>query len=158
MASNDKKKKPASPLMYIIVAIMAAVLIYQNIVPTNMAAVYDNNVNDAVQITCTRVGGTNESSSFVTEDPEKIEALINWGENKKMRIRSLADGISAVGAEVIKYNFAIKQKDGTYQQFVIDSRGYFHVAAEIYKFAGNIEELCSQLDDILLSWQDEKNN
>ena len=157
MANNDKKKKPASPLMYVIVAIMAAVLIYQNIVPTNMAAVYDNNVNDAVMITCTRVGGGSvESISFSTEDSEKIQALIDWGADKKMRIRSLADGISAAGAQVVKYNFAIKQQDGTYQQFVIDSRGYFHVAAEVYKFAGDMEKTCQELDEVLASWSDEE--
>lgn len=154
MATKDKKKKPASPLMYVIVAIMAAVLIYQNLVPTNMAAVYDNNVNNAVMITCTRVGGGPvESESFSTENPDKIQAFIDWGAKKKMRIRSLADGITAAGAQVVKYNFAIKQQDGTYQQFVIDNRGYFHVGAEIYKFAGNMEDTCDELEGILQAWK-----
>lgn len=50
-----------------------------------------------------------------------------------MKNKSLADGITADPKAKVKYNFAIKDSDGSYSALVIDGKGFIHIGAELYQ-------------------------
>lgn len=142
--------------LVVVIAAMVVVFIVQNLFPTNLGKVYGQYAETATEITVTKVTGDKEGASFHTESPEAIMDFGQWASGKTMRNRSLADSIKAGSKDDVKYNFAIKDSEGYYTGLVIDSRGFVHIGAELYKLSGDIDKVIQELEEQLVSWNPEE--
>lgn len=156
MAAKKEKKKTPTVVLYAVIAVMIAVFAVQMLFPTNLGKVFDKVEESAAQITVTVSRSEETGVSYNTDSQEKIAEFGKWADGKKMRNRSLADGLSAESSTILEYSFAIKAVDGTYSSIVIDDRGFVHFGAELYEVSGDTEEFLSELNELLKSWDDDK--
>lgn len=155
MAAKKEKKKTSPVLLSVIVVIMLAVFLIQNLFPTNLGKVYEKQTEEAVEISVTVTLGEAAGTTYYTDDEEKMDAFGVWAEEKTMRNQSIANSLTPDANKIKKYNFAIKKSDGTFADLIIDEKGYVHVGAELYEISGSAGEFLEELDTQLESWNEE---
>ena len=153
MAGKKEKKQTSPVFLAVVVVIMLAVFAVH--FPTNLGKVYGKQTDKAEEITVTVTGeGGKEDTigSYYTSSEADMAAFGAWAEEKKMRNRSLADGLTADANKIVKYNFAIKNNDGTYTDLIIDEKGFVHAGAELYMISGSVEAFLDELEQQLTGW------
>ena len=150
---DDKKKKPLSPFAVGLLCVMLAVFVVQMLFPSNLSKIVSDKLENAAEITVTSTVGDDEAGeSFTTDSQEEILEFIAWTDTKKARTRSLADSLNGQTKTATQYTFAVKCNDGTYTTFVIDSLGFIHKDAELYKVTGDTDEFIAELESELRTW------
>lgn len=155
MAAKKEKKKTPMGFLYAVIVIMLAVFLFQMFFPTNLGKVFDKAEESAAEITVTVSRSEEAGASYYTDSREKIAQFGKWADEKEMRNRSLADGLSAESSTQLEYSFAIKAVDGTYTSIIIDERGFVHFGAELYKVSDDTDKFLEELNEQLESWNED---
>lgn len=152
MTKEEKKNRPLTPFVLVVVIIMAVAFVFQMVFPTNLGKYYRTMAKTAKEVSFTVVGPGADGKVYSITSEEKMAELGEVLGDIKMKNKSIADKLTSGNKTVTEFVFRVEAENGSFNGFSIDSDGNVTIGAKYFHLTGDVAKAVDTIMATVEKW------